>query len=449
MGNQYHRSCFALFIIVFISLAGLKFIYGQIPDTLWTRTYGGAGDDWGYSVKQTSDGGFIIGGGTHSFGSNYGYLIKTDQYGDTVWTKTYSNPIKSVLQTEDGGFIFTGGYILGIGGQHIYVTCTDPNGNELWTRPFVPSNYRSRVGEIRPTLDSCYIVVGTAVDYISGEYFNYLFLTKINNSGDTLWTKIYGDYIEHGQSIDPTVDGGYIEAGHYHGLPCLFKFDAIGDSSWVKYYGGGIGYENYSVRQTSNTDFIRVGTVNVSNRNIYTVKADSAGDTIWIKEYGGPYHDEGFCIREAVDRNYIIAGYSRSYGNGSQDVYLLKVAENGDSLWARIYGSDSNDIAREIEVTSDGGYIVVGETRSYGSGGNDIWILRLATDPGIQEHNTIPDHKGNRGATILTGPIQLPSDKTCKVFDVTGRNVLPTQLKPGIFFVEVDGVIIRKVIKVK
>ncbi|MBN2621699.1 hypothetical protein JXB22_11510 [candidate division WOR-3 bacterium] len=446
MENQYHRSCFALVITVFISLAGLKFIYGQIPDTLWTKTYGGTGDDWGYSVKQTSDGGFIVGGITQSYGSAYGYLLKTDQYGDTTWTKTYSDPIKSVLQTDDGGYIFSGGEMLGIMGHHIYATHTDSLENILWTRSFIPNYGSSRPGEIRPTLDSCYILIGTVIDTSWITPFRYIFLAKINNYGDTLWTKIYGDDDERGYSIDPTADGGYIGAGWWQGS-CLFKFNAMGDVSWVMDYGG---WTPYSVRQTSNTDFIRIGTVNVSNRNIYAVKADSAGDTIWIREYGGPYHDEGFCIREAADSYYIIAGYSRSYGNGSQDVYLLKIAENGDSLWARVYGGDSNDVAREIEVTSDGGYIVVGETRSYGSGGSDIWLLRLATDPGVQEHNTAtPDRNGNWGATILTGPIQLPSDRTCKVFDITGRVVLPTQLKPGIFFVEVDGVIIHKVIKVK
>jgi hypothetical protein len=421
-------------------------LIAQAPDTLWTRTYGGVDDDWGYSVKQTSDGGFIIGGATHSFGTDRGYLIKTDQYGDTIWTKTYLNPAQSILQTSDEGYIFTGGWIGSVGGQHIYVTRTNSIGDTVWTRQFVPSNYSSRVGEIRPTLDSCYVVVGTATDSIGGIYYFSIFLAKINDFGDTLWTKKYGNYDHWGYSIDATIDSGYIIACTCPSGNGLLKIYSQGDSSWVKFYGGAM---SYSVRQTSSTDFIRIAYVGGSNLNIYTVKTDSTGDTIWIKEYGGANYDEGFCIREAVDSNYIIAGYSKSYGNGSQDLYLLKIDQNGDSLWARIYGGDSNDVAEEIEVTSDGGYIVVGYTKSYGAGGNDIWLLRLATDPGVQEHNTAPDRKRNWGATILTGPLLLPDDRHYRVFDITGRQIHILNPAPGIYFIEINGQMKQKIIKIK
>ena len=95
--------------IIFVGISLLITLpFAQAPDTLWTKTYGGTENDRGYTVKQTVDGGYIIGGETNSFGTEHGYLIKTDQYGDTMWTRTYRGAITSVLQTYDGGYIFTG-----------------------------------------------------------------------------------------------------------------------------------------------------------------------------------------------------------------------------------------------------------------------------------------------------------------------------------------------------
>ena len=428
-------------IYLFLLLTSyFSLIYAQAPDTLWTKTYGGADDDRGYSVKQTTDGGYIIGGETNSFGTEHGYLIKTDQYGDTMWTRTYSGAIASVLQTYDGGYIFTGT----IG--HIYTVRTDSFGDTLWTRVLIPSNHSSRAEEIQPTSDSCYIIVGTATDYISNEYFNVVYLLKIDDDGDTLWTKKYGMWYEFGYSVQQTDDSGYIVAGYWLTSSYLMKTDSLGDSLWLKLYGGG---RSYSVRETTDGGFVRVGSIS-SPFDIFIIRTDYLGDTLWTKRLGESASDVGYCIRETPDGCYVITGYTASYGAGGNDVYLLKIRDSGDTLWTRTYGGTESDIGYELEITSDGGYIIAGYTESQGAGSADVYLIKIAPDTfAVKETkgNVITNH--TFGASIINGPLLLPEGKTCKIFDITGRVVMPDKIKPGIYFIEIDGKITQKVVKVR
>ena len=108
-------SPFKISYLIFLSVISLySLLFAGAPDTLWTRTYGGALEDRGYSVQQTNDGGFIIVGTTKSFGAGEAdvYLIRTNSGGDTLWTRTYGGVdndfARSVQQTSDGGFVISG-----------------------------------------------------------------------------------------------------------------------------------------------------------------------------------------------------------------------------------------------------------------------------------------------------------------------------------------------------
>ncbi|MGB3479708.1 MAG: hypothetical protein WBB67_11175 [bacterium] len=435
------RKIYIIYIpIILIILLG--FLYSQVPDTLWTKTYGGADDDWGYSVKQTTDGGFIIGGYTNSFGSDHGYLIKTDSNGDTLWTRTYSGLIASVLQTYDGGYIFVGttGYVYA-------VVRTDSLGDTLWTRRFTPGDYSSRPEEIQPTFDSCYIIVGTAVDTMyPWDFFYNIFLAKIDDDGNTFWTKEYGSFYEFGYSVQQTCDSGYIVAGRWFIPSYLMKTDWLGDSLWLKSYPEG---HLFSVRETSDGGFVSVGDISWPF-DIFVIRTDYLGDTLWTKRFGESANDVGHCIRKTPDGGYVITGYTASFGAGGNDVYLLKIRDSGDTLWTRTYGGTESDIGYELEITSDSGYIIAGYTGSYGAGSKDVWLLKIAPDTfAVKEakSNVITNHAF--GASIIKGPLVLPENKNCKVFDITGRVVAPDKIQPGIYFIEIDGKITQKVVKVR
>ena len=117
---------------------GIVSSFGQAPDIAWTRTYGGSERDYGYSVQQTAEGGYIVAGKiwTGIGRINFGYLIKTDPLGDTSWTRTYKGYGASVQQTSDRGYIIAGAANLLTGWDDVYLIKTDSLGDTLWTKTY-------------------------------------------------------------------------------------------------------------------------------------------------------------------------------------------------------------------------------------------------------------------------------------------------------------------------
>jgi hypothetical protein len=185
----------------------------------WTKTYGGDANDNAYSVQQTLDGGFIIAGYTTSFGAgSYDvYLIETNGDGDTVWTRTYggagADQGNSVQQTTDAGYVVAGSTDShGAGSSDMYLIKTNAAGDTLWTR-----TYGGTAGDaglcVRQTTDRGYIVVGLTRSFGAGQTDFYV--VKTDSSGDTLWTRTFGaESVEVARAVRQTSDGGYMVAGY-------------------------------------------------------------------------------------------------------------------------------------------------------------------------------------------------------------------------------------------
>ena len=226
--------------LLFILLLTIPFIgFGQS----WEKTFGGTGFDWGNSVQQTTDGGYIITGSTESFGSPDVWLIKTDGNGIEQWNNTFGGTENdygySVQQTNDGGYIITGETkSFGSGNPNVYLIKTDGNGDSLWTKTFGGTDY-SKGKSIQQTTDGGYIITGVTTSLGIGFY--EVWLIKTDGNGDSLWTKTFGgsDYDE-GYSVQQTTDGGYIITGGIKFLSdvYLIKTDGNGDSLWTKTFGG-------------------------------------------------------------------------------------------------------------------------------------------------------------------------------------------------------------------
>ena len=185
----------------------------------------------GQSVQQTSDGEYIIAGNTYSYGAgDYDvYLIKTDPNGDSQWQKTFggsdSDHGYSVQQTTDGGYIIAGfTYSYGAGDYDVYLIKTDPNGNSQWQRTFGGPNYEDGYS-VQQTSDGGYIIAGSTDSY-GAEYTN-IYLIKTDPNGDSEWQKTFGGNLgESGYSVQQTSDGGYIIAG---------LTDSYGAGNWDVY----------------------------------------------------------------------------------------------------------------------------------------------------------------------------------------------------------------------
>ena len=310
-------------------------------DTLWTKTYGGIFSECGNSVQQTDDNGYIICGETQSFGAGGFdvYLIKTDSNGDTVWTKTYGDSLNdygnSVQQTNDNGYIIAG-YTesFGAGNNDVYLIKTDANGDTLWTKTY-GGTYNDNGFSVQQTNDNGYIITGSTGSFI--DLPGVLYLIKTDANGDTLWTT--SGYGNAGSSVQQTNDNGYIITGGignyitdvYNVL--LVKTDANGDTLWTKIYDTPFTDRGMSIQQTNDNGYIIAGYYKFydpEKPDVYLIKTNENGDTLWTKTYGGSNNDEGYSVQQTSDGGYIIAGYTNSIGAGSSDVYLIKTDENGE-----------------------------------------------------------------------------------------------------------------------
>lgn len=222
------------------------------------------------------------------------------------------------------------------------------------------------------------------------------------------------------------------------------------DSLWIKTYGGTSSDYGWSVQQTSDGGYIITGyTSSFGAGNVLLLKTNPFGDALWIMTFGGADHEYGRSVQETTDGGYIIAGYTRSFGAGDGDVYLIKTDSSGDTLWTKTYGGTSYDYGWAVQQTTDGGYIVAGATLSFGAGVWDVYLIKTRSGPGVDEHLPVDVSENQISATIFSGPLQFPQDKTCRVFDITGQEVKPYLIQSGIYFIEIEGKITQKVIKVK
>ncbi|RJP76047.1 MAG: T9SS C-terminal target domain-containing protein [Candidatus Zixiibacteriota bacterium] len=203
---------------------------------------------------------------------------------------------------------------------------------------------------------------------------------------DTLWTRaIGGNSNDIGYSVQQTMDGGFIITGQTSSYGAgfddiyLVKTDANGDSLWTRYFGGYHDDEGYSVQQTSDEGYVIAGitrSFGAGFEDIYLVKTNAAGNLVWQRTFGGPWSDGGYSVQETSDGGYIITGSTCSFGAGSYDVYVIKTDSMGEVAWTRTYGGSGSELGLNVQQTTDSGYIIAGFTESFGAGAYDVYLIK-------------------------------------------------------------------------
>jgi hypothetical protein len=437
-----------------ISLTALLLPITLRSQVTFERYYGGLSDDYGYSVQQTFDSGYIIAGTTESFGAGMRdvYLIKTDSLGDTIWTRTYGGSLNdegySVQQTSDSGYIIAGAKNFWTDTSAVYLIKTNQFGVPVWEKTYRPEYTYAYGQSVQQTADGGYIVVGI-------HSLNTVYLVKTDSMGDTVWTKGY-DWAtqQFGYSVQQTSDSGYIITGCITGPAgfdvLLIKTDSLGDSIWAKTYHPSDAHDyGWCVRQAFDGGYIVA--VESQIEGAMLLKANSMGDSLWAKNYY--IGQSANAVQQTTDSGFVITGTTGSY----LKTFLVKTNSAGDTLWTRTHGVGQHNIGYSVQQTSDGGYIIGGATDidSISPQPNDFHLIKtdsLGYITGIKESSfrSMPDafylaqNNPNPFRSVTYIRYCLPKDGPVElvVYDLSGqlvRILVKGEESAGIHSVNWDG----------
>ncbi|WDF48081.1 T9SS type A sorting domain-containing protein [Chryseobacterium sp. KACC 21268] len=473
-----------LFFLTFFSTIN---IFSQSPSIQWQKAYGGSEYDQAKDIRQTSDGGYIIVGDTQSndgdvtghHAYNDIWVIKLSSNGSLQWQKAFggsgSEEAYTIRQTSDGGYII-GGWTGSTDGDitdkryygfDFWVIKISSIGEIQWQKTFGGNNYEY-VEDIHQTTDGGYIVAGWTSSFdgditdsdVDGDVNGWII--KLNNTGNVEWQKTYGgtnsDYL---QSIQQTPDGGYIAAGWTYSNDgdvtenkgnydyWVLKLDNTGSIQWQKTYGGTGSDIAYSIERTSDGGYIVGGNTESNNGDVtgskggmdyWVLKISSNGTKEWQKTLGGSSYDEMHKIHQTTDGEYILTGRSFSTngdvtGNhGGADFWVVKLNSLGTIKWKKTLGGSQYDQSYCLQQTNDGGYIVAGWTASTDGdttnsnyhGSADVWVVKLAAD-----NLDVQDLSKNKSFTLYPNPtadiLYLQSAKKIDkiiLTDLSGKKIL-------------------------
>ncbi|WP_159025503.1 T9SS C-terminal target domain-containing protein [Aquimarina sp. Aq78] len=347
----------------------------------WEKSYGGSHIDIANALQLTIDGGYIVVGTANSDDGDVGGNNDADGYiGGDYWVIKLSNSGELMWETNLGGF-------------------SDEAANS-----------------IQQTSDGGYIVAGMTDSNdqdISGDTsFADFWIVKLDGSGNLVWETNYGGSgNEEATDIEQTSDDGFIVAGftsssngdvgdNYGGLDYwVIKLDSFGGLVWETNLGG-TGFDiAQSVEQTLDGGYIVGGYSessdgvvgsNYGEKDFWIVKLDVLGNLVWETNLGGTLDDLAYDVHQTTDQGYIVAGYSESSdfdvsgNNGKKDSWILKLDTSGELVWQVNLGSSESDAARSVQQTTDGGYIFAGNSgasdfdASTNNGGYaDFWVVKL------------------------------------------------------------------------
>lgn len=379
------RICILIFLFF---IFGDEFLFAQITQA--SLTVGGTGDDRGYGLVQTTDGGYAVAGYTGSYGAgNFDvYVVKFDNAGALQWTKTIGGTADDrgyfgLIQTNDGGYALAGSTMsYGSGNYDVYVVKLNSTGSVQWTKA-IGGALEDQGSAIVQTTDGGYAVTGHTYSYGAGG--GDVYVLKLDNSGSVQWTKtIGGPNLDYARSIVQSTDGGYVVAGSTISYGAgnyddyVIKLDNTGVVQWTKIIGT-VGDEHaWSIVKANGGGYVVAGHVqNGSDFDNYVVKLDNAGTVQWTKTIGGTNIDYARNIIQDVDGSFAMAGYTNSYGAGNYDFYIVKLTSAGALQWTKTVGGTGADLAYSIIQTTDGSYAAAGITNSYGSGNYDVCMVKL------------------------------------------------------------------------
>jgi uncharacterized delta-60 repeat protein len=350
--------------ILFLSVFFFFPLFSTIAQNYWAKTYGGNSEDSPWKIVNIPNFGFAIEGRTRSFGNS----------------------------SED--FLFF---------------TADSNGTPLLQKVFRANNLDEPYTMIR-TSDGGYLIGGNSNSF--GEGSKDILFLKLNSTGEIEWQKTIGGYYDDAVlSVIQTSDGSYVAAGWSFSVGAggtdawILKITPNGSLQWQKTYGSK-GYDfAYSVTETIDGGIVLVGQSDVfsgSDNDVWVVKLDNSGDIVWQKTYGDSKDESAKAVLQNPDGTLIIGAWSKSFGNGSSDFWLLKLNSDGSVIWQKAYLANGEDNFFAIDRAKDNGYILVGGSNSIDNSNYDFLVLRVSENGSILWKKAYGGSETDQASSVAT-----------------------------------------------
>lgn len=351
--------------------------------------------------------------------------------GEIDWAKNFGGSNEddavSMVATPDGGYAIAG-FTLSTDGDIIDKTTTDADfwilklaadGTKLWSKTYGGTN-DDRATRIINTNDGGFAVSGftRSIDgdvSVNNGFYDY-WLIKLDASGTLQWEKTYGfEGNDQAQSVMQTSDGGFFVTGFLdvsasggqgndftreplHGVGEFWgvKTNALGEIQWRRFFGGTNNDRSYEVVEVNDGGFLMIGNSESNDFDItdpkgsydfWAVKISASGDLLWTKNFGGSEIEIAYAMTKTSDGNYLIVGDTRSSDKdvtnpkGNADVWAIKINNSGALIWQKTYGGSQFDTARSVKEFADGNLLFTGSSRSNDQdvsanfGMSDFWTI--------------------------------------------------------------------------
>lgn len=430
------------------------------------QAYGGSNNDSGRDFEFMADGGYLVAGHTLSSGAGWHdiYLVKTDAGGAKVWSKTIGgigdDYVYSIIKAQDGGYILGGSTrSYGAGSDDFYMVKIDDSGNKVWDKTFGTSQID--IGrEVAPTPDGGYIFIG----YTQSNGYDIM-VVKTSANGTEQWRKVYGGgQFENGYSVKAVADGYVLlgttySYGNGAGDAWLIKITDTGIIEWNYMFGGPSEEEGQYVETTNDGGYILVydaSSNSMGDFDIAVTKVNSQGIEEWSKLIGDTEKDVVKMVKKTADGGYIISGITRSFGLINPDFWLIKLDVAGNESWKKTYGGINHEHCYATKETADGHFVSVGHTQSTGAGMDDAWLIKV-TSQGILD---VPEKDHLTDITVYPNPArdlvyiessELIKDCSIRITSIAGQKIIEKQfsnmtrqaiategLSKGIYFLHVS-----------
>jgi photosystem II stability/assembly factor-like uncharacterized protein len=359
----------------------------------------------------------------------------------TTFEKTYgginSERGVAINKTIDGGYMIGGSTASFTSSEDMYLVKLDSTGTIQWTKVYNSFGY-DRIHGVEQTIDGGYFLSGYVGD---GSGLFDLAFAKVDVNGNVVWAKYSGSVeAEEFRKLSLTPDGGFFAAGYNASFGVgakdvqAMKVSSTGNIEWAKTYGTLYEDFNSSCKVALDGNYVLAGATDITGGygiRPTIIKLDTLGNIIWAKYYQGYVEDWGRDLIETPDSGFLLVGETKSYGlGGSQDIYLIKTNSSGDVEWARSYGGIGNDVAYAVVKSSDGKYVVAGCTSSFGFGGYDGFLMKVKVDGSLEWFHTY----GGYTSDYIYDMMETPD----LGFALTGRRSSNTLGGDDVYLVKTD-----------